>query len=146
MIYIQYERIKQKYRVSQDNYEELIREKEDLFSLTQPKSQQTDTERVSGGQKENAYDKYLIKQEQSNIEERLEAAKEIMDVRKQMLEQKRAELEASEDVMDRLYYLKYIKRLRNKEIYDVIDYSKAQTERYLRQIRSAIIRIFGQEN
>ena len=146
MVYIQYERIKQKYRVSQDNYEELIREKEDLFSLTQPKSQQTDKERVSGGQKENAYDKYLIKQEQSNIEERLEAAKEIMEIRKQMLEQKRAELEESEDVMDRLYYLKYIKRLRNKEIYDEIEYSKAQTTRYLKLIRSAISRVYYQEN
>ena len=146
MIYIQYERIKQKYRVSQDNYEELIREKEDLFSLTQPKSQQTDTERVSGGQRENAYDKYLIRQEQSNIEERLEAAKEIMEIRKQMLEQKRAELEASEDVMDRLYYMKYIKRMRAKEICDVIGYSRSQTTRYLKLIRSAISRIYYQEN
>ena len=146
MIYIQYERIKQKYRIAQDNYEELIREKEDLFNLTQPRAQQTDKERIAGGQTENSFDRYLIKQEQKNIDERLEAAKEIVDVRKEMLEQKRAELEASEDVMDRLYYLKYIKRLRNKEIYDVIDYSKAQSERYLRQIRSAIIRIFGQEN
>lgn len=145
MIYIQYERIKQKYRLAQDNYEELIREKEVLFSLTQPKSQQTDKERVVGGQSDNAFDRYLIKQEKTNIEERLEAAKTILDVRKEMLEQKRAELEESEDVMDRLYYLKYIKRLRNKEIYDEIEYSKAQTTRYLQVIRSAISRIYYQE-
>ena len=145
MIYIQYERIKQKYRIAQDNYEELIKEKEDLFSLTQPKSQQTDKEKIVGGQTDNAFDKYLIKQEQKNIDERLEAAREIVEVRKKMLEQKRTELEESEDVMDRLYYLKYIKRLRNKEIYDEIEYSKAQTTRYLQLIRAAISRIYYQE-
>ena len=131
--------------MSQDNYEEIIKEKEYLFSLTQPRAQQTDKEKIVGGQSDNAFDRYLIKQEQQNIDERLEAAREIVEVRKKMLEQKRTELEESEDVMDRLYYLKYVKRLRNKEIYDEIEYSKAQTARYLQLIRSAISRIYYQE-
>lgn len=145
MVYVQYERIKHRYQQAQDNYEELIKEKEDLFAKTQPKGQAYDQDRVSGGQSYNVFDRYIIEKDKKRIEERLEEARAIMEDRKTLLELKRTELERSDDVMDRIYYLKYIKRVKNKYICDQVGYSKAQVARYLKRIKMAMSKIYQQE-
>lgn len=144
-MYIQYERSKLKYLIAQNNYEELIKEKEDLFATTQPKGQRYDQDRVSGGCSDNAFDRYVIRKDETRIEERLKEARSIVEDRKRLLEMKRAELEDSEEVIDKVYYLKYIKREKNKDIADAIGYGPAQTARLLRQIRGSMSRIYFQE-
>lgn len=145
MVYVQYERLKQKYLISQNNYDELIKDKEDLFATTQPKNQKYDQDRVSGGQTDNIFDRYLVRKQEIFLEERLEEARTILEDRKRLLDLKREELENSEDVTDRVYYLKHIKRVKNKEIAKQIGYSTAQTNRILKDIRSAMGRIYFQE-
>lgn len=145
MVYVQYERIKIRYLISQNNYEELIKDKEDLFATTQPKTQKYDQDRVSGGQSDNVFDRYLSRKQEIFLEERLEEARTIVEDRRRLLEMKREELECSEDAADRVYYLRFIKRAKTKEISDQIGYSIAQTNRILKDIRSAMSRIYFQE-
>lgn len=145
MVYVQYERMKLKYLIAQNNYEELVKEKEDLFAETQPKGQAYDQDRVSGGQAGNKFDSYVIRKDETRIEERLEEARTIVKDRKLLLEMKRHELEESEDVTDKAYYLKYIKRKKVKEISEIIGYGPAQTNRILKQIRGSMSRIYFQE-
>ena len=145
MVYVQYERIKIKYLIAQNNYEELIKEKEDLFAQTQPSSQALDKERVSGGKSENAFDTYLVRKEQTRIEERLVEARTIVTDRKILLDLKRTELEDSNDIYDKVYYFKFIRRNKVKDISAKIGYSPAQTNRILKQIRGSMSRIYFQE-
>lgn len=141
MVYVQYEHMKIKYLKAQSNYEELIKEKENLFAITQPTAQKLDREKVLGGKTENAFDKYMVRKEDERIEERLAEARTIVADRKYLLDLKRTELEESNDVYDKVYYLKYIKRNRVRQIANKINYSQAQTNRLIKEIRETINRI-----
>lgn len=138
MIYIEYEQLKQKLYFAQKDYDNLLQEKEALFAMTQPNSPALDKEKVSGGNPVNSFDKYLVRKERTRIEERLAEARIILADRRLLTAIKQDELEKSENIYDRVYCLKYIKRYKIQKIARELNYSDRQIKRYLKQIRTRL--------
>lgn len=139
-VYIVYEDFKNKYFESQNKYDEILREKEYLFSKTQPKAARTDKIIISGT-KSNVFDEYLIVKEKKRIDQRLEEIKAIVEDRAKLLKLKEVELRHSKNIWDKIYTLRYLDNLHVKEIAMVLNYSKIQIYRKISVIKSHISQI-----
>lgn len=149
MIYLEYEDYLCKYKEAQKAYESILTEKESLFQRTQPKSTMGEYERefdksISvggvGGSRVNLIEEYVIEVEEKHINERLEAAKSILDDRAALLSQKEQELRKSKRIDDELYILRYLENKRIKDIARMLNYSEPQIYRRLKHIRQKIKR------
>lgn len=124
------------YSEALEQLDSLIREKEALFAKTQPKSTRYDKERLLGGDKSNAFDEYVIAKEQTKIDERIEEAKKLAGYRKDLRDHKLAVLRMSKFPRDMLYYYIYVENKGIDEAAKLINYSKAQTYRMLKIIKT----------
>ena len=149
MIYLEYEDYLFKYKEAQKAYESILTEKESLFQRTQPKSTMGEYEREFdksfsvggvGGSKVNLIEEYVIEVEEKHINERLEAARSILDDRAALLSQKEQELRKSKRIDDELYILRYLENKRIKDIARMLNYSEPQIYRRLKHIRQKIKR------
>jgi hypothetical protein len=138
MLYMEYERLKRKYLESQRIYDSIISEKESLFQRTQPKSVNSENERVNGSHQNNPFDDYLIVKEQNKIDERLAEAKSLMAERYELLKQKEVDLRKSKTPENQIYAYRYIDRMKVRKISWLINYSEPQIYRILRTIRRKI--------
>lgn len=134
MIYIEFEEYRIKYWETQRKYDEILTEKELLFSKTQPKSVQFDRERVSGGSADNAFDSYIIQKEQKKIDDRLAEARSIMEDREKLLRLKEDELRHSNEVIDKLYCCRILDRMKIQKITRYLNYSESHIYRMLGEI------------
>ena len=116
MIYLEYIDYKNKYTDIQKIFDGILNEKEQLFSLTQPKAIKIEGEKVNGGVKENLFDRYLIMKDEKQIDTRLEEARSLLKDREHMLQLKEAELRDSKDWHDVIYVYYYIERLSIRKI------------------------------
>lgn len=136
MIYITFEKYKNNYYETLNQYNEILNEKEHLFLKTQPKSTKYDKERVSGGVSSNTFDDYLIEKERKQIDHRLEEVKSILDDRERLLKLKEEELKASTNIQDKIYKYRYIDKMKVHKICRLVGYSEAQVYRVLRNIKN----------
>lgn len=136
MIYIEYEAYKSKYYDTQKQYNDILNEKEKLFSMTQPKTMKYDGEPVKGGVHKNIFDEYLLLKEQKNIDQRLIEIKAILEDRENLLKLKEEELKNSSNIQDKIYVYRYINRMKIYKISRMVGYSEAQIYRLLRVIKS----------
>lgn len=136
MIYIEYNAYRKKYQEAQRNYNEILSEKEKLFSLTQPRSVDTSQEGIKGGFKpSNPFDEYLMLKEKERLDERLNEAKSILEDRERLLNMKKAELMQSNHVEDKIFRMKFIERLKPKHIAGKVGYSEVHVYRLIKKIR-----------
>lgn len=133
MIYEEYEAIWSRIRKIEKELFDLINKRDDLFSMTQPKSSTMDKEIVDGKNPVNAMEEYVIHKEYLN--EKINQLNQTLDDRYQILKRKREELKLSKNIYDRIYYLRGIERLSVYRISVIIGYSKEQTYRYLRKMK-----------
>lgn len=138
MLYGDYAECEAKYHDAQSTYDGVLEDRELLFERTQPKSTQYDKERLSGGKQTNVFDDYLIQLERKRINERLEEADKILELRKHLLELKEEELRKSTDPADRVYVLRHLDHYRIHKIASIINYSESQIYRILANIRTEI--------
>ena len=138
MVYLEYERFKVKYLEIQNNYNDILTEKENLFTKTQPNAIRYDKENVQGGTFENGFDEYLIAKESKKIDERLNEARQLLDDREKLLRLKEDELRKSRDRIDVIYVLKYIDGVHPSKIAKNLNYSKSQVYRMLSKIQSTL--------
>ena len=136
MLYVEYDAIRIKYNDAQRVYNELIEEKEELFSRTQPQSVRFDKERTSGGAGHNTFEEYVIAKERSRIDERLAEQKTILEDRKRLKEMKERELRLSKSWYDRIYVLSYLEKLSLTQIENRVPYSRVQIWRILKTIKA----------
>ena len=136
-IYLEYEIQKQKLYAAQKKFDKILKRKEELFDMTQPSSPGMG-EKVSGGEPRNKFDSYLIRKEEENLDALLKEAREILEDRKILLESKREELKASNNLYDKIYYYRYIENYRINRISKTVGYSEAQTYRILSKIKRQI--------
>ena len=144
MIYPEYDQIKRKYHASQKAVERILTEKEKLFQMTQPKSTMGEYERESdksisvggkGGDKINQIEQYVIKLEESEINERLAEAKGILEEWRSLLGDKEQELRQSKNIDDELYCMRFIDHMRVRDIARKLHYSQPQIYRRIKSIR-----------
>lgn len=138
MLFLDYEEYKNRYIASQKRYDEILQEKEELFARTQPNAVRFDKEKVTGGTIENAFDAYLVNKERKQIDDRLAEAKNLLNDRKRLLALKREELNASNEILDKVYRLNRIEHIRAYKIARIINYSVSQVYRFLEQIDRVI--------
>lgn len=136
MLYEEYETYKLKYYEIQKKYNEILNEKEELFSLTQPKAISYDGEVVDGGNPKNVFDEYLMLKEKKNIDQRLDEIKSILMDRKELLTSKEEELKDSKHIQDRIYVYRYLHNLTIKKIAMAVPCGEATVYRTLRIIRN----------
>ena len=133
-IYIEYEILRDKYHEAQDNYDKILERKQELFNMTQPASIATDKEKTTGGERKNVFDTYLIRKEKERIDERLKEARDILSDRRRLLDEKQSELSISKGLYDRIYYSRYIERMKVDSVAESVGYSRQQVYRILRKI------------
>ena len=138
MLYLEYERLKSKYKNSQIVYDSILSEREALFQRTQPKSINTEQEKVSSCPQGSKFEHYLIEKERKRIDERLEEAKDNFEERHFLLTQKEVELRASKAVDDMIYTLRHLDRLKIRKIAKMTNYSESHIKRRLKVIRQKI--------
>ena len=137
MTYLDYELLRRKYLAAQKSYDELLEEKERLFSRTQPKAVQFDG--VQGaGREQSPFDEYLAKKETKQLDERLEEALDLLNCREDLLQRKEQELRCSRDIYDKIYRRRYLDKWRVGRIAMDIGYSESQVYRLLENIRTKI--------
>ena len=136
MIYEEYEAIWSKIRKKEKELNDWINKREELFSMTQPKSASMDKEIVDGKNPINTIEQYVIQKEYYN--EKIEQLNIALDDWYQSLKRKREELKLSKNLYDRLYNYRYIERLSIFKIAKLVDYSERQTRRHLNNIEKNI--------
>ena len=138
MLYIEYQDFKNKYAEAQKKYDEILSQKEKLFSMTQPKATTFDKERVSGGLPTNSFEEYLIAKEEKKIDEQLKEIKSILDDRERLLLIKEKELRISKDWYDKIYTYYFIDKLSTYKIEKRVPYSQKQIWNIVKKIKSNI--------
>lgn len=138
MIYMVYEEFRQKYLETQRKFDEILQEKEFLFTKTQPKSPNWDKIGENGNQVNNKFDDYLVVKESKRIDERLTEIKSILDDRERLLMLKEQELRSSKNNVDKIYKMKYVDKLNISRIVKASNYSRAQVYRILENIKKSI--------
>lgn len=111
-----------------------------MFELTQPKAVRYDTELVMSNDVEpaNQFDKYIMLKEVKRLDERLSEAKSILEDRERLLEMKKTELLQSNDVIDKIYIMKFINHTKPKHIAVKVGYSEVHIYRIIRSIRKKL--------
>ena len=139
-VFIDYEIYKCKYNEIQIKYNEILTEKENLFTRTQPNAIRYDKLQVQGGTLDNGFDEYLIAKEKAQIDERLTEARQLLEDRERLLKLKEKELRASKDNLDLVYCMKYVDNKRPYAIARAMNYSESQIYRILDKIQKDIRR------
>lgn len=132
-VYVDYEDFKNKYFEVQKKYDEILREKEYLFSKTQPKAARAD-KGIAATSPTNVFDEYLIAKEKTKIDQRLEEIKAIASDRARLLKLKEIELRHSKNIWDRIYTMRYLDNLHIQKIAFILNYSQSQVYRKLEKI------------
>jgi len=135
MIYPEYHSLLESYQEAMLILDDIIEEKEILFSKTQPAGVDYEKERVSGGNPQNVFDRYLIEKERKQIEERIEEARIIVEQRRFLLDCKTEELRRSCHLFDRVYRMRWVDNIPVKRIAANIGYSEMQTYRIVKRIK-----------
>lgn len=109
MIYEEYEAIWSRIRKIEKELFDLINKRDELFSMTQPKSATMDKEMVDGKNPVNTMEEYVIQKEY--YQERIEQLNIMLDDWGQVLRRKREELQLSRNIYDRIYYLRIVEKI-----------------------------------
>lgn len=136
-IYLEYEICKRKLYAAQNKFDQILKRKEELFDMTQPSSPEMG-DKVSGGERGNRFDAYLISKEEENLDALLKEARDILEDRKTLLASKKEELKYSNNLFDKIYYYRYIENFRIKRISKMTNYSESQIYRKLDTIKRNI--------
>lgn len=137
-VYIVYEDFKNKYLETQKKYDEILKEKEELFLKTQPKAIVYDKEKIDSGYIHNAFDEYLIAKEKARIDERLIEVKIILRDRERLLYLKEQELRSSKNHIDQIYRMRYIDFYNIRKIAKISCYSESQIYRILERMKKTL--------
>ena len=144
MRYLNYVMQKAQYDTARETLEDLLREREEIFARTQPKSVPFDVEKVDGGGGNNPLDEYLITVERRKLNERITVAKEMLADRRYLLDEALRLLQESTQLYDIVFRMRYIKCKTVREMAYELNYSERNIYRLLRHIQREVkMRIGG---
>lgn len=136
MIWPQYERHKQELMQAQEDYNEVINMRAELFQRTQPSAVKMDQE-VSSGSLISGTDKtdsYLIRMEQLQLEERIKGSEQIVTGLLKRQELDRQMLRLSTEDEDIIYYHRYIHKKTRQAIAKITGFSDTKIKRISKKI------------
>lgn len=135
-LFLEHYEIKQKYLKEKNRYDSLIEKKAMLMIHTQPKATDLSKEPVSGGNNCNTMELFVQRLEELDPE--ITIARNKRDLEEYLLKKKEIELSNSSDTLDKVYYLKYVKKYKVRNIAIMVNYSKMQVYRKLDEIEKML--------
>lgn len=138
MIYKTYEEYKNRYYMTQQNYNDLLTEKERLFVRTQPNAIRYDKLNVKSSPNSNVLEDYVIEKEKTQLDRRIAEMKVLLDDRRNLMLLKEAELRKSKDMYDRIYTMRYLEDMSVERIAKKVNYSVSQVYRILTKIIASL--------
>lgn len=139
MIYEEYYEKYLELRKTRDKINKLENKKISLMSLVDVKSATgKDIVAISN----NNTDKFLLySSEIEEVEEKLSYLRKLLDEIKKQLTEKEEELKNSMETLDKIYYYKYINRLKYSQICEKINYEKSSFYKFLNTINKRLSEI-----
>ena len=147
-LYLEHRKRYLEFVAAQHTVEQIINEYETIASRIMPKSALAEHEREfsaetilpPSGARVNKAEEYTIAMQRARIEERLAAAKTILQERAGLLEIKEAELRKSRDIYNLVYLLKWVDGLKADAIVQETGYSRSQVYSILKHLRKQLER------
>ena len=139
MIYEEYYEKYLELRKTRDKINKLENKKISLMSLVDVKSATgKDIVAISN----TNTDKFLLySSEIEEVEEKLSYLRKLLDEIKKQLTEKEEELKNSMETLDKIYYYKYINRLKYSQICEKINYEKSSFYKFLNTINKRLSEI-----
>ena len=129
MIYLEYEAYKQRFRESQRIFNDLLLEKERLFTAALPGAIRYDKDRVQSSITSTPLESYVIALDEKEIDTKLAELRQILTDHETLLRLKEIELRKSPDIIDKVYVSKFIDGYSVNFTAKRINYSRRQTYR-----------------
>ena len=124
--------------MTQQNYNDLLTEKERLFVRTQPNAIRYDKLNVKSSPNSNVLEDYVIEKEKTQLDRRIAEMKVLLDDRRNLMLLKEAELRKSKDMYDRIYTMRYLEDMSVERIAKKVNYSVSQVYRILTKIIASL--------
>lgn len=138
MQYLFYNTCYRKLVKSEQVYKRLITRKEALFNSTQPRAKVYNRDKVQISKSENAIEHYIIKLDESRLNERINEALSLVNERKHLLRYIERDLQDSKDIYDKAYYYRYVRKQKAEWIAKITGYSYTQIKRILRTVKQEL--------
>ena len=135
MLFLEYERAKDRLYDAQRIFEAVLLEKERLFTITQPKAITYDKDNVETSPSASMLDNYIIALEEKKIEEKLAPYRRLLKDRAQLLEIKERELRKSPDRHDKVYVCRFLDGMSIRSTARHLNYYKSEIYRCLQHIK-----------
>jgi hypothetical protein len=107
-LYLEYERIKNKYAAVQEQFAQALMEKERLFTRTLPSAIRYDKDKVQNSVDDNPLEDFVISAEEKELDGKISRFRTLLDDWRVLLEVKEAELRKSKDIFNIIYVMRYI--------------------------------------
>ena len=130
-LFVEHYRLNEEYKEAKKEFDKALEKKSQLLYSIVPKSANFENELVKGSSS-NKFLNYTIKMEE--IDKEINVRRNLRDVLAYRLKLKEIELKKSDNILDKVYYLKFVERMKVKYISIKINYSKEQTYRFLKKI------------
>lgn len=135
MIYQEYEYCLYRYKGCRKRYDMLLLEAEEIFTKTQIKAINYDKDAVTGGRiSGNTLENYILDKEKADIDNRIIKMRHVLDERYRLLKEKEDELRKSQDLDDKIYWMRCFEHLKLHKIASQLSYSESQVSRRLRKM------------
>lgn len=138
MLYLDYERYKERFKRAQAAFDKILLEKERLLTKTLPNAITYDRDLVETSPNGDILDNYVIALEEGKIDAKIGHFREIMIDRERLMILKERELRKSMDRIDRVYVCKYLECMSMNKMTQHLPYSKTQIWRLLKEIKGAL--------
>ena len=138
MVYLEYEEYLRNYHRAQERFNDVLLEKERLFTQALPSAVRYDKDRVKSSITGNALDRYVIEVDEKKINETLAELRQVIGDRAILLDVKERELRSSKDKSDIVYVCKYLDGMSIGRICHKLNYSRAQVYRIICDIGRSI--------
>jgi len=135
LIYLEYEAYKQRFRESQRIFNDLLLEKERLFTAALPGAIRYDKDRVQSSITSTPLESYVIALDEKEIDTKLADLRRLLSDQERLVRLKERELKASNDLDDKIYVSKVI-----------YHYSSSYTSKRIYMSKSQINRRFDKIN
>lgn len=138
MLYLEYEKCKRKKQRLLDEYKKLLREKEAVFTKTQPKAIRYDADRVQESHDGNKLENYILEMEQKRIDERLKEVQSYIEGLDKIAQTLIVDMQNSDVKDERFYVLRCVFGKKMSEISKATNYSEQHIYRCLAIIKKNI--------
>lgn len=131
-LFVEHYHLNEEYKEAKKEFEKALAKKSQLLYSIVPRSANFENELVKGSSS-NKFLNYTIKMEE--IDKEINVRRNLRDVLAYRLKLKEIELKKSDNILDKVYYLRIVERIKVRQICIKINYSKTQTYRILEEVR-----------